>query len=435
MDFSKRLIVASEQSVGDRVGAFLKQPRRLSDPGMTCHVYFTSSGYLERVLWNVPASPAATPSGVDMAGTGSHTDRATAELISICEAIERYSSCAVPRGLLQARALDIADQVIDYESFPSCSEEEMSTEACTYRPLDPDCSIRWAKGTEVSSGRNVYIPAQMVWLHYPYSRLEGSFTTQVSTGCATHSDFNAALFAGLSEVLERDLIAVAWLKRLPLRAIDADLESIPIVGPMLADLCRSPGSRIQFFDGTTEFGLAIVYAYYHDPSDNNLANVVICATGTSYIGAITKCLRELSASLLGMRNRIDTGVGVAGNVVFDGALEMARTENTLAFDFLSEANGVVSLDDLERSLPGELDWHSLTRRVLEAGHSIYYVDISTPESLSFGLHVVKVLVPTLMPLSFDRGMQFHAHPRLQQLSSHFGVDSLNKLNPYPQPFA
>lgn len=435
MSFSSRLLEGAIKFVGERPGALLRSPRRLSALDAECAVYSTASGYLERVLWNVPEPVGGGITGIDMAGTGSHSDPETARLISICEAIERYSNCAVPRNLVQASAVELEPHVVDYRQFPVCSTEEMMSPSCSFVHFSPNRSVRWAKGVDAYNNDEVYVPAQMVWLHYPYGGSEGMFATQVSTGSAAHSDLDSALFAGLSEVLERDLISAVWLKRLPLKNIIIPWENFPLLRRLCAGVCVSPEANIRFLDGTTEFGLPIVYAYYSNPADVSLANVVMCATAKTYSAAIEKVLRELSASLIGLRSRIDSGDGSAGNMVFDGALEMAALDNAAAFDFLRKDNGTLGLVELDKTVDTSLSWANLVNRLNEAGHSVYYVDISTPESRAFGLCVVKVIVPSLMPLSFDRFMQFTDHPRLRDLADFFGAYSIDDINKLPQPFA
>ena len=51
--------------------------------------------------------------------------------------------------------------------------------------------------------------------------------------------------------------------------------------------------------------------------------------------------------------------------------------------------------------------------------------------------VVKVLVPGLMPVSFDQHARYLAHPRLYEAPARMGhpVTPEADLNPLPQPFA
>ena len=65
------------------------------------------------------------------------------------------------------------------------------------------------------------------------------------------------------------------------------------------------------------------------------------------------------------------------------------------------------------------------------------VDITTDEARQVGMHVVKVLVPEAMPLSFVHSARYLGTPRLYQAPSAMGlaVHDEASINPEFQPFA
>ncbi len=71
------------------------------------------------------------------------------------------------------------------------------------------------------------------------------------------------------------------------------------------------------------------------------------------------------------------------------------------------------------------------------GCEVVVADLTTDEARQVGAHVVRVLVPELMPLSFAHRARYLAHPRLYRAPAALGhrVHREPELNPHPQPFA
>jgi ribosomal protein S12 methylthiotransferase accessory factor len=67
---------------------------------------------------------------------------------------------------------------------------------------------------------------------------------------------------------------------------------------------------------------------------------------------------------------------------------------------------------------------------------VYAVDLSTDEAIRAGFRVVRVLIPSLQPLSFHYRARYLGHPRLYDAPAKMGyaVRAEGELNPWPQAF-
>jgi ribosomal protein S12 methylthiotransferase accessory factor len=79
----------------------------------------------------------------------------------------------------------------------------------------------------------------------------------------------------------------------------------------------------------------------------------------------------------------------------------------------------------------------LLERLTAHNYEVIVVDLTTDEAAQAGSTVVRVLVPQLMPLSFDPRARYLAHPRLYTAPARMGfpVCSEEQVNRDPQPFA
>jgi len=79
----------------------------------------------------------------------------------------------------------------------------------------------------------------------------------------------------------------------------------------------------------------------------------------------------------------------------------------------------------------------LVERLASRGCDVVAVDISTRESEMAGVHVVKVVVPQLVPLSFVHSARFLGSPRVVSAPAAMGHPgrSLETVTDDPQPFA
>jgi ribosomal protein S12 methylthiotransferase accessory factor len=73
------------------------------------------------------------------------------------------------------------------------------------------------------------------------------------------------------------------------------------------------------------------------------------------------------------------------------------------------------------------------------GHRPAYVELTTPDLVEYGVHVVRVIVPGLQPVHFGHGQERLGGERLYNLPHQLGLADHARtekdLNPCPHPLA
>ncbi|MEV0962051.1 MULTISPECIES: YcaO-like family protein [unclassified Streptomyces] len=403
-------------------------------PGEPPYSVFVSSIGDPTALWS---DTPAQPQGLDGAGGG--TDPERARLISVAEALERYTnSFYQPQLVRWATADELGDEAVDLDALPRCSETELSDEANWL--IHPDSSLpqRWVRGWSLTRSRPVWIPASYVWLFTAHEAMGERIANPISTGCAIHSDLHQALVNGICEAIERDAIALVWLQRLELPEIDVAGE------PSLREQHRRVRDgfvEYRFYDATTDVGVPTVYAVVLSDHNDTLGQLVMCATGTDPAEVIRKIYREAASSRIALQAPHTVPEDPRDfTSVLHGALHMGRPERRDAFDFLLSGQRTTRVPaDLPRAPAGpperQLSW--LVERLAAVDAEVIAVELTTDEARRAGLRSVRVVVPQLMPLSFVHRNRYLAHPRLYRAPVAMGLTSHpeHALNPHPQPFA
>lgn len=419
------------------VNGITRLPNQAGEPGFP--IYVARLGNLNPLSANVRESTDGASTSGQIDGAGGALDPLKASKLCVAEALERYASCFMPEDqLIWASSRELGDQAIALERFPHCSPSELANPRCFHAPLDPSAPIRWVKGWSVTHGRAVYVPAVSTWLHVRARTEAERFTMPISTGCATHSSLTQAIINGLCEVIERDAIALTWLQRIPWPRLELDV-SDPRLDPYLKRY-QSSHVRTEFFDATTDTGVPTFYSIDLTPDNQVLGQLVMCNTSLDPVDSVAKMLRESASSRIAMQAQRQRPHHVDEfTSVFHGASYMGEPERRTDFDFLLNSTRSVKLSEVPNLLNGdpEQELHELVERLRKIGAEVVVVDITTDEAREAGFHVVRVLVPELMPLSFVHTGRYLAHPRLYAAPTALGYTSHAEadLNPLPQPFA
>jgi ribosomal protein S12 methylthiotransferase accessory factor len=418
--------------------------RTISHPTPATAAYFpVSVASLGNLAYVAPSVAEATGGrdvfgSIDGAGSGLTVRRA--RLVAVAEALERYSSAVFcPDQLLWATADELADEAMDLDLLPRCSPTELAHPRCPVLAPRKEIPQRWVRGWSLTRNRPIWIPAVLTWLYFK-ARTDGErFTNPISTGCAAHSDLSAAIIGGICEVVERDAISLTWLQQLRLPEIVVD--DLTDDQAIYLERSRRAGRSIRFFDATTNIGLATIYAVETFGYADRIAQMVSCSTELDPGTAIAKICRESASSYSALRSMPAAPESLDDLVsVSHGGVYMGHPSRRRAFDFLLDSDRETRPLSLlpkfgNGSSRATLDVLLDMFRSLDI--DIFCVDITTDEARSVDFHVVRVIVPQLMPLSFTYRARYLAHRRLYEGPPRFGHPAAAEfdLNPWPQPFA
>jgi len=402
----------------------------------TLHIVGSDLGDLAAAFPGIARATRGASTREGMNGAGSGFDLSHAELIAVVEGAERYASCVWHDDqFIWATAHELGDKAIPYADFPKGSAREYGSQQCPIVPFDPDVPIRWVRGVVMTDGRPVWIPAMMAYMFLDLAVPAERFWTPISTGCAAHTDADAALLNGLLEVIERDAIAIVWNQQLPLQPLsDADLGE---VGADWIAANKRHGIDTRLYSAGLDLPVPIVYGLELAPSDS-VAQMVACAAACDPVEAVEKCLRELTSIRIALSDAPKRPDDVAEfRDVTDGSTWMAAPERREAFEFLLTEDEVAPpLPTVSGADAGER-MRALVDDLESRGHSTYAIELTTRELRQVGLRAFRVLVPSLQPLSFSPLAQYRGHPRMNDalISTRFEAKPESELNPWPQPFA
>ena len=400
-------------------------------------VHYADLGDLNAVLPDSisrsPVEPSTFPVGIGVAA-----DETDARHAALAEALERYSVYAWrDEQFAWSKLGGLEGNMLDLHVLPRCSEREQAHRFCDWQPPRSDASLRWVRGLSLTTGGQFWLPAVLVYLGISATPDE-RFTFANSTGCACHPSLTRAIITGLCEVIERDAVALTWLQRLSLPKIEFD--HVPDwLRPYIAPRPDAYFER-HFFDATTNLAVPTIYAVETARGESSVSTLVACATDIDPGRAVAKTVCDLSSHRLAVElERPLPNDPWMFTKSFEGCTFMARPEHQGAFRFLLNSARRRCFSDLyvpvDLSDEGaQLAW--VLGRLASCDMEAYAVDLSPDEALTAGLHVVRTLIPDLMPVSFRLPVRYLAHPRLYEAprTMRYPVYPEEEVNAWPQPF-
>ncbi|MCC2616145.1 YcaO-like family protein [Aestuariibacter halophilus] len=404
-------------------------------------VYTSMLSALDKAL---PHIELQNQDGLPMAGSGSSTTREYAKAKAICEALERYCNISYDSSKVVVTTADeLGDKAVDLDSFPIGSDEEYANPAGSHFRPRRDQNMRWYKCYSLTAGKDVWVPFSSVYISTPFSYSAEAFTVPISTGSAIAGNYERAVVSGALEVMERDALSITWLQSLPLKQIDYSGCTNPEFWQRLHSI-QASGIEQTFYDATMDYGLPTVYALQKAPnSDLNL--LVMAATRFNMEDAMIRVMDEACSSRTALEHLVrkpklfDPNDFASFTRLTDGAVFYGDKKNEHVFDFLMKNPDSIALEDTASI--DVRDEHHMLQELIERCHrynlDLIVADMTIPQLQEIGLYVVRVIIPQLMPLTTNYNMKYSKTPRLYSTPANLGFDvqPLEKLNPWPQPFA
>jgi len=376
---------------------------------------------------------------VTIRASGSGLDDESALIPALAEGLERYSACVYrAEQFVWATGNELGEEALDLDAVPKCSASELAHPKCPLVIPDKSKPIRWVRGISLSNGRLVWIPVVMVYSQAGYAVPEERFWISISTGCAAHTSYERALLAGIYELVERDILAIAWLQQLALPRIEIDIIPSSLASCWERYKKALAGLEYIFFDATSDLGVPTAYGLQVAPHNRRVTTLVACATGITMAEAIAKTMRDMVAIRPTFRKQRPVPESWDDFTdLLHGATFMARAESAPAFAFLTESPHITRLSKIQNREAMNASLQSIVKRLGKKKMEIYVVDLTTDEGLRADMRVLRAIIPGLQPFSFRYRARFLGHPRLYLAPKAMGYASRSEeqLNPWPQPFA
>lgn len=385
---------------------------------------------------------ANVPGATGAAGLTSES----ALLAAMGEAVERYAAAAIPwNELVHATQAELGAAAIGIDAFDLHPPEQYLEPGFPLTPWSADLTMYWRSCRSLLSGQTRYVPAPQIYVPYLYRDKEkrSDFVSMaVSTGAACHATLEQATLGGLHECIERDAFMITWMRRLPVPRIDWESD------PELARLYQAhyAGCEVKFhlFDVTMDIPVPTVLCIAEGIGRTGRIAVVGCATRATLREACAKAMLEAAQCmawahyLLEHRRDWKPNADYSNVVEFEDHVRMyLEPEMLVHLDFLLQTERRVEIDPA--SVPPKAVAHALEQALAAvdaAGFDVLETDLTTRDIAELGLHVVKVIVPGLVPLTADHRFPALASPRFRDVPRRLGLadDDEFEFNPIPHPF-
>jgi YcaO-like protein with predicted kinase domain len=373
-----------------------------------CRTFAETAAWLEPVLPRVPITRvhnagalgtvdmpvfiAVTPLARDLTvHAGKGTTAEAARVSAIMEAIERVCGEELPdgaqvRGAYDELSLHHRGAVLDPVEFDLPFDTAYA----------PDRPITWVWATELNSGEDMLLPADLVT-----SPPRDGITTGVETnGLASGNTLTEAVLHGLYEVIERDAYSAEvfhLLTHAPGESPPRRVRAIDVAGSHSEpcdwiDALAARGLRVVIQDLTTDLSVTVIMTTIVDCDFPGAEGALVTVAGLgahldarhATMRSLTEAVQSHTAALLGARD------------TFEGLRRVPEREAMLSrrADVLF-ARPTVRLEELPRHTTRDLrdDVDRLLQRLRVAGHERCLVCDLTRQDL--GVPVVRVLVPGL----------------------------------------
>jgi len=258
-----------------------------------------------------------------------------------------------------------------------------------------DAKAKWLDCVQavcLNDDTDAYLPADLclrraahdVQLNIPY---------KISTGCAAGPTYQTALYKAITEVVERDAVALWWYGGVPPRQISQDQLQALGIQNLIDDLrCSYRGRNTIFLDVSSDLAIPVAVAFSFDESGRNFA----CGTAAhlDMRQALKAALREMCQMELGLTFvalKIKQRGRMALNKMDERQLKRAQQ---ITHCTALVGNKSSSLCDINRKLSIEKKLERLKQRFIRSGLTLYAVNLTQKR---FGIPVVQAIIPALQP--------------------------------------
>lgn len=360
-------------------------------------------------------------------GYGSGESKIEAITSAIAEAIEHYCILFEREELfIRGSYADFGDKAINPNKFSVFSESQLMVKEFEKFFFDENSAFNWVKGYSVTQKKEVLVPAQLIYAAYDsVSRKEPIIRIPISTGAACGPSLDFAFYRGLCETIERDAYMITYLNKLDASLInieeDRDLTSFK-------KRIERYSLEVYFIETKLDFSMESVVAIILDKTGIGPAVTAGLGGSLNPTKAIVTSALEAVRRHIAVRDRFfrSDKLRMPGEDTVDGVLyrkqllwSAPHMLNKIKTFISGPEKPFSSLINVSRRSDKE-NVDVLMKDFISKGYEVILVDVTTSEVKNVGLHVVKVLIPELLPLYHDERFPYKKNFRLYNISKQLG---------------
>ncbi|MBU4204827.1 YcaO-like family protein [Patescibacteria group bacterium] len=356
---------------------------------------------------------------LDTFGQGFDTNPEKAKDKSMGEMLERLCLINPPKKFLNSKFI-LNGRFIRPSEFFCYSIEQHPDREEILETLD-NCSYRWLKSKNISTGKDIYVPAQNIYLSSIFGDENSLRKEQISTGAAFGMvGENRAFKSGFLESVERDGVMGFFLQNQQERK----MYNFPNKINHLINYLERYQLETHIFDATSDLKIPTSIAVIVDRTGIGSAVNVGSKSDLNYLNCITGSIMEAIQCRRSRLKYLNTETVSEDKIhsLIDRLIYWEDKDRLQDIGYLTDQVPGIDYQKLQRKI---FSLAELVQGVKDKGYDIIVTDITLPEIKKHNFETLKVTIPQLHPLYLDE--------RAKSLySKHFGEIKNNlKLKPHP----
>lgn len=356
---------------------------------------------------------------------------AIAHTKAVAEAREWAACGCVPETLTEARLSDL-ETAVDPREIIRFHPAQYRLKGFPFAPFDERVEYAWVETKDELTGSVAHVLADHVY--FPYYPKTPPYAYANSSGVAAHPDLQKAIEMGTLELVERDSFTVAYFAKLSFPTISE--KTLPEGIQRRIKGLKRAGFRVWVKNHSLDLApVAFVFA-----QSEKLAYTT-CSSCASFNveHAVDHALMEVEASILArlqngrtkFRPPREVGMPADHGALYDHEMYFRRA------DFLVYGRRATVFRDVGRSVARSRQ--ELLHRFEARGWQLLTVPLflSGEYGGNGGLHVVRSIVPGMVPMTFGYRQEPAGMERLYTIAREFGGREISyrDLPRFPHPFA
>jgi ribosomal protein S12 methylthiotransferase accessory factor len=386
----------------------------------------------------------APPAQRSSAGKGATESDAIRSALG--EAIEHYCASQFDKEITRiARWEELPNAVAP----PECvlySDAQYARPRFPYRRWQSQDVLTWAPMRELPMDREVFAPAQQIYLNFTAKTEEDFLATVTSNGLAAGPNLEFAILNGLYECVERDGFLITWMNKLP--AAEVDFSASNGLARSIKEHYEQYETEIRIFNVSTDIPIYVMMAVALDKTGAGPAVLVGLGCHLDPHVALIKSLLEICQVHPGEVSRYKEEPPAQRlrsyedvRTLEDHSAFLTVPERIGECSFFLDSGRVQLIEELpNRSRGGTAaDLETVVDALGQAGCRVLYADLTTPDVIDYGFSVVRTIATGLQPIHFGYGEERLGGRRLFEVPYALGhattVRAESDLNPCPHPLA
>lgn len=364
----------------------------------------------------------------------------------IGEALERTSQRIYKKkDLVPASYQNISSNAVNIFSIAAMSKKQLQRSTFERFNFNEKSNFRWTKCIDIKSGKEILIPAQLVYLGYNFGH-EKLIYIPTTTGTAGGGSFTMALFRALCELIERDQFMITYLAKIsPPRIRLSSIKDQKTKD--LIKYVQKYNFELHLLDLTLDLEVPTFLALIIDRTGFGTGVSLGLKTHVDPYEAIKGSIIEASHPRGWIRRIVDDQPELLENFnpnkiisIRDRALYWYPKSKIKDLEFLlkGKERNISRIDKNIENLSSSEKTTMVIEKLLSKGMDVYYKDITFGPFKELGYNVVRVVVPQSIQFYLDErfpclgGSRLYSVPKsLGYASKDFNEDDLNKI---PHPF-